>query len=48
MYNKILHAPLCIPEGLMSIEAQDILVRLLERNPKKRLGSGIKGSAEIK
>lgn len=48
MYDMILHADLVLPDRLISIEAQDLLARLLERNPKKRLGSGSRGSDEIK
>lgn len=44
----ILHADLVLPDKLISPEAQDLLARLLERNPKKRLGSGDRGSDEIK
>lgn len=46
MYDKILNAELVIPERFASVEAQDILARLLERDPKKRLGS--KSSDEIR
>lgn len=47
MYQKILHADLEIP-NFISIEGQDLLARLLERDPRKRLGCGTKGSSEIK
>jgi hypothetical protein len=46
MYDKILNAELIIPDRFASIEAQDILARLLERDPKRRLGT--KSSDEIK
>eukprot|EP01083_Nonionella_stella_P261025 889321_1 len=42
MYRKIQEAPLLFPPNL-SNNCKDIITKLLERNPKKRLGSG-KGS----
>jgi len=45
MYRKILHADLVIPD-YVSVEGQDLLARLLERNPKRRLGSN--GVDEVK
>jgi serine/threonine protein kinase len=42
MYKNILKEDLVIPE-VLSEEAQDIIARLLEKNPENRLGSGIKG-----
>ena len=48
MYDMILHADLVLPDRFITPEAQDLLARLLERNPKKRLGSGERGSDEIK
>lgn len=47
MYDMILHSDLYIPE-FVSVEASDLLARLLERNPKRRLGSGPRGVDEIK
>jgi serum/glucocorticoid-regulated kinase 2 len=48
MYNKILHGSLVLSDKLMSPEAQDIITKLLERDPKKRLGSGLKEADEVK
>lgn len=49
MYDMILHADLVLPDRFITAEAQDLLARLLERNPKKRLGSSSeRGSDEIK
>jgi serine/threonine protein kinase len=48
MYDKILNSDLILPEQLMSTEAMDLLTRLLERDPKKRLGSGPTEWQEIK
>ncbi|KAL0485158.1 glucocorticoid-regulated kinase [Acrasis kona] len=48
MYNKILHSDLLLSDQLMTQEVQDLLIRLLERDPRKRLGSGPKGTSEIK
>ncbi|KAK9471715.1 kinase-like domain-containing protein [Dipodascopsis tothii] len=45
MYRKILQDPLRFPED-MDRDAQSLLVGLLDRNPKKRLGAN--GPAEIK
>lgn len=47
MYDKILYSDVLFPEE-MSNEACDLILRLLERDPVKRLGSGTKGSNEIK
>jgi serum/glucocorticoid-regulated kinase 2 len=48
MYDKILHSDLLLSDQLMSPEVQDLLIRLLERDPKKRLGSGPQGSKAIR
>jgi len=48
MYDKILYSDLVLPEQLMSPEAVDLLARLLERDPKRRLGSGPTEWQEIK
>ncbi len=48
MYDKILNSDLVLPEQFMSTETMDLLARLLERDPKKRLGSGPTGWLEIK
>lgn len=48
MYDKILYSDLILPEQLMSPEAMDLLARLLERDPKRRLGSGPTEWQEIK
>jgi serine/threonine protein kinase len=47
MYQRILHSDLVIPDFISS-EGQDLLARLLERDPKRRLGSGRTGSNEIR
>lgn len=46
MYSKILHEDLVFPEDV-SDEACDLIARLLERDPLKRLGSA-KGWIEVK
>lgn len=48
MYDMILHSELLLPDQLLSKEVQDLLIRLLARDPRKRLGSGERGSDEIK
>lgn len=45
MYLKILHSKLEIP-GFISDDARDLLQRLLEKNPKRRIGS-VDGIVEI-
>lgn len=45
MYKKILQEPLRFPDGFDE-DAKDLLIRLLNRDPLKRLGAG--GSLEIK
>jgi len=47
MYERILHAPIPLPKYL-SKEARSIFLGLLERDPKRRLGSGPKDGGEIK
>ncbi|KAF2797565.1 kinase-like protein [Melanomma pulvis-pyrius CBS 109.77] len=49
MYRKILHEPLHFHDnrpGLVLPVARDLIARLLDRNPKRRLG--VNGTAEIK
>ena len=46
MYQKILHAPIPLPKYL-SKEARSIFLGLLERDPKRRLGSTDKDALEI-
>merc|ERR1712113_1218460 len=46
MYEKILHAPIPLPKYL-SKEARSIFLGLLERDPKRRLGSSDKDAKEI-
>ena len=46
MYEKILNAPLPLPKYL-SKEARSILLGLLERDPKRRLGSSDKDAEEM-
>jgi serine/threonine protein kinase len=48
MYDKILNSDLVLPEQFLSTESMDLLARLLERDPKKRLGSGPNGWLDIK
>ncbi|QDZ17804.1 protein kinase [Chloropicon primus] len=47
MYKKIIHQPLNFP-SFFSASAKDLLSKLLERNPEKRLGSGEGDVEEIK
>ena len=47
MYKKIIHSPLNFP-SFFSASAKDLLSKLLERNPEKRLGSGETDVEEIK
>lgn len=47
MYDLILSSDLYLPD-FISVEAGDLLARLLERDPSKRLGSGPRGADEIK
>eukprot|EP01060_Flectonema_neradi_P038204 TRINITY_DN7959_c0_g1_i1.p1 TRINITY_DN7959_c0_g1~~TRINITY_DN7959_c0_g1_i1.p1 ORF type:complete len:397 (+),score=71.42 TRINITY_DN7959_c0_g1_i1:115-1191(+) len=46
MYGMILHADLFIPE-FVSIQATDLLIKLLARDPKHRLGTGPEGPKEV-
>lgn len=46
MYRKILTNPLYFPDHLVPPAAQDLLTKLLDRDPAKRLG--VNGAAEIK
>jgi len=47
MYERILHANIPLPKYL-SKEARSIFLGLLERDPKRRLGSGPRDAQEIK
>jgi len=47
MQEKILLEPLHLPDNL-SIAAKDLLARLLQRDPRRRLGSGPADAAEIR
>merc|ERR1712113_411611 len=47
MYEKILHAPIPMPKYL-SKEARSLFLGLLERDPKRRLGSSKNDASEIK
>jgi serine/threonine protein kinase/ankyrin repeat protein len=47
LFQNILKGELVMPESA-SDHAQDFMTRLLERAPERRLGSGIKGAADIK
>ena len=47
MYERILHAPIPLPKWL-SKEARSIFLGLLERDPKRRLGSSQKDAQEIR
>ena len=47
LFENILSGPLRIPHT-MSMEARDLILNLLNRNPKKRLGSGPDDAAPIK
>ena len=46
LYERILNAPIPLPRWLTK-EARSIFLGLLERNPKKRLGSSQKDASEI-
>lgn len=48
MYDRILNGELVLPDEFISLECQDLLANLLERDPRKRLGSGPTGSEEIR
>ncbi|ETO15057.1 hypothetical protein RFI_22303 [Reticulomyxa filosa] len=47
MYEQILNAPIPLPSYL-SKEARSVILALLERDPKRRLGSGPKDGEEIR
>lgn len=47
MFQNITRGPLRVPEKL-SAEAKDLLIKLLNRNPQKRLGAGKHDANEIK
>lgn len=47
MHNKIQYAPLQFPPNF-SEAVKDLLRGLLNRNPKKRLGTGLDGTEDIK
>jgi serine/threonine protein kinase len=47
LFDNILSGPLRIPHT-MSLEARDLILNLLNRNPKKRLGAGPDDAAPIK
>lgn len=47
MHEDILYSKLKIPAGVSS-KCKDLLKRLLDKNPSKRIGSGKKGVEEIK
>lgn len=48
MYDRILNGELVLPDEFISLECQDLLARLLERDPRRRLGSGPTASEEIR
>jgi len=45
--GNILHSVICVPQEHTSKEARDLMEKLLQRNPQKRMCSGPTGSAEI-
>ncbi|KAH7819187.1 putative serine/threonine kinase [Monocercomonoides exilis] len=47
MFKRILYQQLQIPAELPR-DAQDILIRLLDRDPQRRLGGGIRDAADVK
>jgi serine/threonine protein kinase len=47
MYQKILYADLVFPETL-SPDAKDLIGKLLDRDPKQRLGHGPEDAEPIK
>jgi len=47
LYENIRAGPLKLP-SFLSVEARELLIALLNRNPKRRLGSGPGGAEEIK
>jgi serine/threonine protein kinase len=46
LLENILSGPLRIPQS-MSFEARDLILNLLNRNPKKRLGAGPDDALEL-
>mmetsp|Transcript_4376 Transcript_4376/g.7400 ORF Transcript_4376/g.7400 Transcript_4376/m.7400 type:complete len:314 (+) Transcript_4376:1292-2233(+) len=47
LFENILSGPLRVPHT-MSVEARDLILNLLNRNPKKRLGAGPDDAEELK
>lgn len=47
LFENIMNGPLRIPQS-MSLEARDLILNLLNRNPKKRLGAGPEDANELK
>ena len=47
LFTNILSGPLKIPQT-MSTDARDLILALLNRNPKKRLGAGPNDADELK
>lgn len=47
LFENIMTGPLRIPQS-MSMEARDLILNLLNRNPKKRLGAGPEDANELK
>ena len=47
LYENIRAGPLKLP-SFLSINARELLIALLNRNPNKRLGSGPNGATDIK
>lgn len=47
LFENIMSGPLRIPQS-MSMEARDLILNLLNRNPKKRLGAGPEDANELK
>ncbi|ORX65635.1 Pkinase-domain-containing protein [Linderina pennispora] len=48
MYRRILQEPLRVPGESIGRLAQDFIYRILERDPKKRLGAGVFGTENVK
>lgn len=48
MYSKILFQPLTFDNGRIRPNAKDLISRLLERDPTKRLGHGPSGTSDVK
>jgi len=47
LFENIMSGPLRIPQS-MSMDARDLILNLLNRNPKKRLGAGPEDANELK